>query len=212
MHKGCSLTDCRNPGRFVVKAAVFCMVLLGACGAQGQARATATEVSRLSVFLGANGTLTRLNGGRTAGITGGADLAFRPFYSFQPSIEVRGTLALFKGKVDSQKNVLGGIQIARPMGRFKPYVDGLFGRGEINYHGGFPDPTSSFTYFRTVSNVISAGAGVDFEMNHHVAVKADAQYQRYDTPVTNTGKLGSRAGMVAVVYRFDFNRSPRNIR
>jgi len=206
------LTVCRLSVRCILSALVVCVLISGSVCGYGQARATATEVTRLSVFAGGEGTWTGLNRGRTGGVTAGADLRFRSFFTFQPSLEVRGTLPLFKGGVDNQKNLLGGVQIARPLGRFKPYVDILIGRGQIDYHGGYPDATDTFTYFRNISKVISPGVGVDVDLSGHFALKADAQYQRYDTPVTTSGKLGSKALLGAVVYRFDFNRSPRNIR
>ena len=208
----CALTVSRFPARFLGKALVLCIVISGVACAFGQARSTATETSRLSVFGGANGTFTGLESGRTTGITAGVDVSFRRFFTLLPSVELRGTLPLIKGKVDSQKNVLAGVQIAKPLGPLRPYADVLFGRGQIDYHGGFPDPRGQFTYFRTVSNVIAVGGGVDLDLTPHFALKADVQYQRYDTPVTVSGNLYSKALLGAIVYRFDFNHSPRNLR
>jgi hypothetical protein len=192
---------------------VLAILLVGfEVSAHGQARPTATQTSRLSLFGGATGTFTGLDGGKNIGITAGADFSFRHFFGFRPAIEVRGTYPAYVGLVDGEKNVLAGLQVMRPIKRINVYGDFLVGRGEIDYPTGLFDPSFFHLYASSVSYVLSPGGGVEYDLSRHFAVRADAQYQRYSTPVTVSGKLYSTALTAAVVYRFDFNRHPRNVK
>lgn len=177
--------------------------------ANAQAAPTASQRFQLSAFGGATGTYTGLNSGKNLGITAGIDLGFRPFFSVHPSFELRGSYPLDKGSIDSQKNILAGLKTAKTFGRFHPYADILFGRGEIDYSRGFPDPSRTFNYVKTTSNVISPGIGLDFACNDHLAFKVDAQLQRWSTPVTVSDRLYSKPITLGIVYRFDFNHHPR---
>ncbi len=176
--------------------------------ALGQATPAAVQPLHLSAFGAATGTYTGLDSGRNLSFTAGADLSFKPFYRFYPSAEVRGTIPIDDGAIDAEKNILGGVKIERPFrNRLHPYGDILFGRGKITYeNGGYPNPSGTLIYLNSVSNVLSFGGGVDFDLNHYFAIKLDAQYQRYGTPVTPSGNLWSTPLTAGVVYRFDFNR------
>jgi hypothetical protein len=177
-----------------------------------QARSTAVEPARLSVFGGVNGTLTGLDDGKNVGVTAGADLGFRPFFTLRPSIEVRGTLPIHKGSIDDQKNVLFGFQLAERYGRLRPYGDVLFGRGAIRYELAAPGANDTFVYFRTVSNVLAFGGGADYDLGASFALKADGQYQRYETPVTASGTLYASSLTAGIVYRIDLNRRVHHLR
>lgn len=194
--------------KFIFVAKLFSLVLFFTIAHQvyGQAGPTARQGLHITAFGGLTGTYTGLGGGRNLAFTAGADLSFRPIFSFEPSLEVRGTYPLSEGHIDSQRNVLGGLKVARRYDRLHPYVDLLFGRGQINYIGGQRTPSGSFVYFQSVTNVISPGAGVDIELDDHLSFKADAQLQHYDTPVVPNGRVYAKAGTVGVVYRFDFNQ------
>ncbi len=174
-----------------------------------QAAPTATRALRLSAFVGANGTFTGLSSGRNAGLTAGADLSIRPYFSFEPSIEVRGTYDADAGAVDGQKNILAGLRVAKRFGLLHPYADILFGRGEIDYqNNGYPSPSGLLRYFKTVSNVLAPGAGVDVDLSPHFSLKADASFPRYTTPVTTSGHVVGSSLTGGVVYRFGFGRFP----
>lgn len=166
----------------------------------------ATQTLRLSAFGGITGTYTGLDSGKNLGITGGIDLGFSPVFRFYPSLEVRGTLPMNGGHVDSQKNVLAGLRVSRPFGRLHPYVNILFGRGEIAYGNGYQVPGTPVFYTHSSSNVLSPGIGLDIDLSERFAFKVDAQFQRYPTPVTTSGHINAKAGTVGLVYRFDFNR------
>ena len=188
-------------------SATLALVASGRGGAQ--AAPTATQQLQLSVFAGASAVATDFHSGRNLSITAGVDLGLRPVYSLFPSLEVRGTYPVDKGQVDSQRNILGGLKVAKHYGPFHPYADFLFGRGEIQYKNGFVTPDRALFYTQSVSNVLSPGIGMDLQLNHHFSFKVDAQFQRYSSPVTNSGHLIAKSGTVGLVYRFTPDRRQR---
>ncbi|SFS07943.1 hypothetical protein SAMN05421771_1410 [Granulicella pectinivorans] len=171
--------------------------------AYGQAEVTASQAMELSAFGAATGTFTGLENTRNFGMTAGADLAFRPFFGVRPALEIRGTYPFDKGAVLGLKDGLIGVRLMKSYGRFEPYLDGLWGRGEITYVGGFI--VGNFRYDRTTSNVWSGGGGFDYRLTNHFGIKADAQVQRWSTPVTNSGKVYPVPVSLGVTYHFDFN-------
>lgn len=175
---------------------------------------TATQFMHLSTFGGATGTYTGLQGGRNLGITAGVDLGISQFYHFKPSVEVRGTYPIDGGGYVSEKSVLGGVKVERTLfSRYHPYVDFLYGRGALDYQrGGYPSLDGYYYYVQNPSNVLSPGAGVDFDLGHYFAVKADVQFQRWNTPVTASGHIYSTPLTLGIVYKFDFNGHHRRIK
>lgn len=168
-----------------------------------QSSPAGVRVLDLSAFGTITGTYTGLNGGRNLGVTAGADLGFHQFGPFVPALEVRGTYPFITGDVAGVRNLLGGVQVSYPVKRISPYVDVLFGRGSIHYeNGGFPNPTGTYQYLRSPSNVISPGVGVNYMMNRRIAIKADLQLQRYNVPVIASGSVYTRPFSVGVVYHF----------
>jgi hypothetical protein len=190
-----------------------------------QADVSASQQMTLSAFAGVTYTFSGLysngayNGstasgpvqGKSTGITGGVDLRVGHFGRYNPTVEVRGSYPVDTGNIDSAKDILAGFKLERPVGasgRLHPYVDLLVGRGELDYHsGGYL--TGGFVYFFTDSTVLSPGAGVDIDLTHHFALKLDAQYQQYKTPVVNSGKIWSLPVTAGVIYIFDFNQRRR---
>ena len=172
--------------------------------AHAQNAPTASQYFRLSAFGGATGTYTGLEQGKNLGITAGADLNFGYYLGFYPSAEIRGTYPVHSGALDGQRNILGGLKVEKRFGRFHPYGDILVGRGQIDYTNGFV--YGPVTYLQSITNVISPGVGVDMDLNHYFALKADFQVQRYDTPFGF--HIHPRALTAGVVYRFDFNHHP----
>ena len=177
--------------------------------ARAQSAPTATRTLRLSAFAGVNGTFTGLSGGKNAGITAGADLSIRPYFSLEPSIEVRGTYPVHNGTIDAQKNVLAGLKVAKRFGPFHPYAEFLLGRGEIDYqNGGYLDPSGLLSYVRTVSGVLAPGAGLDLDVSPSFSLKADASFPRYATAVTTSGHVTGTSLTGGLVYRFNFGSFP----
>lgn len=186
---------------------LLCFALVACSLIHAQAIPTATRPFTFSAFGAATGTYTGLNGGKNVGITAGGDISFMPYHRFYPSAEVRGTYPVDDGSVDAQKNILFGLKVERYYNRFRPYVDFLYGRGEVDYdNGGYPytSPASgtALLYLNSVSNVFSGGGGLDFTLTDHLALKIDAQFQHYAVPVTPSGTLYSKPISIGVVYRF----------
>ena len=190
-------------GTLALLAATSCL----ATNAHAQAGPTASQQLALSAFGAGTGTFTGL--GKNVAITAGADLAFLTYRRYRPVLEVRGTYPIDNGKVAGEKDVLAGLRVERQFGQLHPYVNFLVGRGEIDYNG---YQVGDFIYLKTTSTVYSPGFGVDYDVNQHWAAKLEAQIQRWDTPVRDSGNIYSKAISVGAVYRFDFNPHHRRHR
>src|ERR1700678_276644 len=166
--------------------------------ASAQSTPAATQQLQLSAFAGATGTFTNLEGGKNLGITAGIDLTFLRFRLFRPSFEGRGTYPVNGGHINSQKNFPLGPKAQYPIGRFHPYADFLFGRGEIDYHP--PFVVGDLQYLSSNTFVYSPGVGLDYNLTHSLAIKADAQFQHWNTPVTASGTLNPTALTIGVLY------------
>ena len=176
-----------------------------------QSMATASRGVIPSAFAGITGTYTGLDGGRNLGITAGIDIGFRPFFGLLPSIEGRGTYPVDNGSIAGEEHAEGGLRVQKRYGRFRPYADFLFGRGELNYqNGGLAVPMQAFRYVQTTSNVISPGLGVEADLSPHLAILFDGQYQIWQVPFDPSGKtsnashISSFPGTIGVVYRFNW--------
>jgi hypothetical protein len=185
---------------------MICAIACHAGTALAQSLPTATQPLRVLAFEGATVTNTDLDSGENIELTAGVDLSLPSYRGLHPSVEVRGTLPLEKGSVDSQKNVLGGLKVALHRGRLFPYANLLLGRGEITYPGnGQQVPGTPIFYTQSSTIVISPGAGLDLDLGHQLAFKIDLQLQRYATKVTTSGHIYAEAATAGLVYRFDFN-------
>jgi hypothetical protein len=182
--------------------------------ASSQALYTATQQLSISAWGGATGTEVKLpTGGRNLGITAGVDLRVWQFHGLLPSIEIRGTYPFDKGSIAGEENALAGIKVEHIFGRYHLYGDFLFGRSSIKYQGrGYISPNDLYLYQQSYTNVLSPGGGVDVDLTHHYAFKADAQLWHQSVPVTASGKLNSLAVTLGAIYRFDFNHAPRALR
>ncbi len=193
-------------------AAIF-FFAFAAVAAGAQALPTATQPLALSAFGGATGSYIGLDNGKNIGITAGVDLRILSYHHFLPSLEIRGTKPISDGNVASEENAAVGLKVEHIYGRsanLHPYVDFLFGRGKIIYAGyGHVNTEGTQIYQTSVSNILSAGGGLDLDISHHFALKLDAQIQRYEADVTKSGKVWGKPITVGVVYRFDFNHHPR---
>lgn len=170
--------------------------------AVAQAAPTASRRLGIALFGGLTGTYTGLQSARNLAVTAGVDLDFAPTRGFYPSAEVRGTYPVYGGVLDDQRNVLGGLKVARSYGRVHPYVDLLGGRGQINYHNGYPSLDPHIFYLQSAGNVFAAGGGLAVDALKGIRVRADAQAQRYSTPVTTTGRIIADAFTLGIEYRF----------
>lgn len=210
-----------------VSSSVHCLLtasLLAVCGISVAAAQTPTASQRLhaSAFALANGTLTGLEANQTTSFRGGKNIAFTlggdlGFYSpgaYSLALELRGTYPLASGHIVDEKSVAAGLQVAHepPSEGFfrytRPYVDVLFGRGQLTYQaGGYL--TQNFIYFQSNSNLLQGGGGVEIDVTQHFSLKVDAQVQRWKTPVLPEKSLYSKVGGIGVAYRFGAGSGPR---
>lgn len=193
----------------LVKLALFAAATLSAHLGLAQATPTATQPLQLSVFGGPTGTYTNFRGGKNGGLTAGADLTFLFTPYVKPSFEIRGTAPVISGHIDRQLNFLLGPKVEYPWHRFNPYVDLLFGRGQITYlNGGYA--YKDVLYLSSSSAVYSFGIGLDYDLTSRWAAKADFQLQHWSTPIGPYGTIYPKATTFGVVYRFDFNSHHRS--
>jgi hypothetical protein len=191
--------------RLAIVLAITFTVYIG----NAQVSPTATQQLQLSAFAGGTGTFTNLDGGKNLDITAGADLTYFGLRFVRPSLELRGSYPVDTGTISSQKSFLGGLKVEHAFGRLHPYADFLLGRGEIDYQqGGFA--VGDILYLSSTSTVYSPGGGVDYNFVGQIDLKADVQYQHWDTPVVSSGVIHPVAVTLGAVYRFDFN--PRHHR
>jgi hypothetical protein len=173
------------------------------------AKPTADQDIQLSVFGAASGDYTGLAGGRNLSVTAGIDLALAPWHGTRPTLELRGTYPMDGGAIVAQKEVLGGLRLDFLLGRrVHPYGDFLFGRGQMDYASpGYPylptsPPGTPLSYYHlTTSYVYSPGAGFDYDLTNHLAIKVDGQYQQWGSVPTASGKLHSTVATIGLVYR-----------
>ncbi len=181
------------------------MVFLAAAAPRmlrAQAAPSASRGGALIAFVGATGTYTGLGSGTNVGATGGGDVALHHWNLLTPYLEIRGTYPFYLGETVSIRNILGGARFARTYGKYMPYFDALYGRAELHYaNGGYPNPSFTYLYQKSPSNVLSLGGGTEIPLTYTWAIKADAQWQFYSSPVTSSGHLSSVPVTIGIVYR-----------
>jgi hypothetical protein len=155
-----------------------------------------------SVFVGATDVRTGINDGKNLAITGGLDIGFYAGRRFEAALEYRGSYPTDKGSIDSQKSNLGGIVFSRSRGFIHPYGEAFWGRAEIDYAGaGVQVPGTPIFYTQSSSNVFAGGGGLLVDLGPRFALKLDALFQRYNTPVTASGHIYPQSGTVGILYR-----------
>jgi opacity protein-like surface antigen len=194
--------------RIGIRASTLLLCLFASLSlAHAQEGPTAARGLQLYAFGGATGTYTGLAGGKNLGVTAGVDVGFSAYHGFLPTLEARGTEPFSDGTIAALKNFLGGIKVERTYGHIHPYVDFLFGRGQVDYDGaGYLNPQQTILYQRTNSNIWSPGAGVDFDITRSLAIKLDGQYQKYTVPVTTSGSIYAKPITIGVLYRFGYRQ------
>jgi hypothetical protein len=189
--------------KYLFAASLFAFALLaGVPQARAQALPTATANYHISVFGGVAGDFTGLGLAKNGDITAGFDFGIRSFAGFFPSLEVRGLYPVAKGQTVNTENAAVGVRLARHKNNLHGYGDVLFGRGKLNFPGGYPNPTDTFNVLSNTSDVLSFGGGAEYFFSTHWGVQGDFQLQRYQTPVTVSGNLFSKVFSGSVVYRF----------
>jgi hypothetical protein len=93
-----------------------------------------------------------------------------------------------------------GALLACSFGRFAPYGDVLFGYGRADYPADYIYNT--YQYVRSSDFVYSPGGGLCYRLNNRLSLKADAQFQHWNVPVTNSGSAWARSLSLGVAYHF----------
>jgi opacity protein-like surface antigen len=184
------------------------LIFCASAASHAQGNATDARAIQLYGFGGGTGVYTGLNGGHNIGVTAGVDLGFGAHYGFLPMLEVRGTYPVDSGTIVNERNFLGGVHVDRQYRAAHPYVDLLYGRGQLQYQGiGQPYYTDpNFNAIRENSNIYSLGGGVDYDVTQSFAAKVDLQLQHYGTKVTASGSINSTLITIGVVYRFGYKQ------
>jgi hypothetical protein len=192
--------------KLVLALALLLAPLSSTLAAHAQpANATAVQRLQLSAFGGVSGVYTGLESGKNLSVTAGIDLDLEPHFGVRPVIEVRGLYPLDKGQISSQKDILGGLKVDFLLHhRVHPYADFLFGRGQMDY-GPYGFTFGNYVYDVTTTYVYSPGAGIDCQFSDHLAIKIDAQLQRWSSAPTASGDVYPKIGTLGLVYIFDFN-------
>jgi opacity protein-like surface antigen len=198
----------------ILLLAALLAIPLWVSAAAAQSLPTASRPLELSAFGGVSADYTGFNGGKNGSLSAGIDLALPPYRGLRPTLEVRGLYPEDKGNVVSQKAGFGGLRVDFLLGhRVHPYGDFLFGRGEMDYPGaGYDYPLDpppgvlSWNYQISIANILSPGAGVDYDLSRRLAIKIDGQYQIWSgdqRPIpTASTKVHPTIATIGVVYRF----------
>ncbi|MGA1983372.1 MAG: hypothetical protein ABSG84_13010 [Acidobacteriaceae bacterium] len=196
--------------KVVLTLALVSATLSLACAAVAQqALPTAERRLQLSAFGAVSGVFTGLEGGKNFAITAGGDFGLPPWRGIRPTLEVRGRYPTDHGLVDSQKDILGGGRVDFLLNhRLRPYGDFLFGRGQMNYGlNGYIFGNN--IYALTTTYIDAGGIGFDYSLNKNLALKVDAQVERWGSAPTSTGRIYTSVGTAGLVYYFTFDRRHR---
>jgi len=196
--------------RNAVLAVLHSALLLYPAAALAQrALPTATQTLQLSGFGGVGGVFTGLADGRNVDVVAGADLGLPPVHGVRPEIEIRGAYPMYRGDVDWEKSILGGVKTDFLLNhRLRPYGDFLFGRGEVRYaEGGYQ--VGNLIYLVSTTNVYSFGGGMEQDLTDRFAIRVDGQIQKWGYAPTPSGNMYPKLLTVALVYRLRFHHPNR---
>lgn len=169
----------------------------------GQAATTASRVIDISPFASISEVSTGIGAGRNTSITAGVSFRFERRLGLSSSAELRGTTPTSSGSIVSEKTIVGGLQLAKPVGRLRPFADILFGRGQLGYsNDGVQVPQRDIAYTKSSSNLVSPGVGVLYDINDKFSLRADLQKQYFRTPVTGSGSATSTPVIFGIAYHF----------
>lgn len=195
------------------------LLLLGlsSVAASAQAKPTATRSISPSAFVLVGESLTGLtstgtpnfsDGGKNLQITAGLDVGFYSLGHYTLGAEVRGLFPIDQGKIVGERALLGGARVSYESNKpLRPYVDVLFGRGQMDYQqGGMA--VGNLLYKQTAGNVFGAGGGVEWDFMRAISLKADVQLQQWATPVNARGFARGGSASIGAAYRFGAGAGP----
>ncbi len=186
----------------------FLCLIFCSTSAHAQANPTAIRDIDITVFGGITHTYTGLSGGGgNNGVTGGVDLNLPAIHTIRPSLEVRATSPYDSGKVDGQKDILGGLRVetAFPTASTPTSTSSAVAANSPSSAGTSPSTAPPFTASRPRPS-LSPGAGFRFDLNNHFMTFGDVQLQHWNTPASLSGHLLAKPFTAGLVYRFTLTR------
>lgn len=181
--------------RFLVGSAVLAVASLSA---SAQASFTASRTLGISVFAGGMHLNTDY-GDTNYGVVFGADLT-RRFRLFNAGLEARATISS-QGDAVKETTFGGGLRLGKDFRRFHPYADVLVGEGTITFTHPVVYPTGP--YASDNSAIFSFGGGLDYDLTHSFALKADYNSQSWHLG-EEQNRLTPAAFTVGIVYQIPF--------
>lgn len=199
---------CLHTG-LVVAGIIFAgMGLLGACSATALAQASAAGVRAGDLQVGVGFTYARSDYGTPAYLRGGT---FYSSFDFKPNFGVEvdfhqlngpsGTAAYNLAGFDKiyQRDYEVGGRYVRHYNIFNPYARVMYGRGVFNYQADI----ANLAY-----NMGVIGGGVDINVQRHINVRADYEYQKWfgfhgQISDSNSSSLTPQLFTVGVAYHFE---------
>jgi hypothetical protein len=163
------------------------LIFIGMLGATPMllAQASSTASRTLDIQIGGGYTTAtpdikpnRFNGGAAY-----ADVNFRAHFGVEGQFHFI-TDSSPGGTGEYEKTYEIGARYFRTYRRFMPYAKVMYGRGVFNFTEQFQaNPPSGPTTYVPVANLaynmLAGGAGLDYQLLHHVNLRADWEYQRW---------------------------------
>lgn len=182
----------------LVRISVVALLVLGIARAcHAQADATLRKKAEISAFGGFLGLSTDA-GGSSLDKGGTLGIAYSRFFvssPLVPTIEARANVA--SGPYANEKSYLVGGRLGGQIGRYRPYVDYLFGKGTVHYN-------TRSVYVGDASAVYDYGFGIDIDLQRNFQFKLDYQTQSWQT---NPNTFFYPSGLlIGVSYRIPFRR------
>jgi hypothetical protein len=176
----------------------FASILLAtaiAPSCSAQAIPDADKAADISAFLGFQYANPDYGAPNNTGV--GAGLNYTRYFPIPvaPSIEARANLT--NGTNVKERTYLVGLQAkARVFRRYHPYVDFLLGKGTIHFN------THATGYIGDNSTVYNFGGGIDIDLLHNFALRADIQRQSWS--LGSSPGFNPLIGMIGLHYTFPF--------
>ena len=192
----------------LVRSSLLLFALGAAAAAPGQALATATQLSHISVFAESVYLAPNVYGNPVEhGMAAGIDLS-RIGGPIPISFEARGTYAP-TGHLVGQRSGTVGARLDlrhRRITRLQPYANFLVGAGEIVFGSDYN--TGSATFHSDSSFIYNFGGGLDLAFTGNFAVQAEYQQQRWNLGNADNPQPFSPA-MINVGLRYILPFRPR---
>jgi hypothetical protein len=152
--------------------ALTALALAGAHPCAAQAIPTTEKSADISAFLGYEYADPAYGPGKNNGE--GFGLNYTRYFPIPVAFSLEARANLTNGTDVKERTYLAGLQAkARVFLRYHPYVDFLVGTGTIHFN------TRATGYIGDNSTIYNYGGGLDIDLIHHLAFRADIQRQSW---------------------------------